>query len=96
MSKWSLAVDMTRWRMVRASTMLKRKNAVAMAEDIPMYLPITNSGRPTGLLTTVSTVLFSISLEKTPVAVKAASSRLTRKMVLRPMSISSLLSSSMV
>ena len=62
----------------------------------PRNLPNTISGRGTGLLTTVITVLFSISRDKTPVAVNAASNRPARNSVLKPRSTSSLLSSSSV
>ena len=58
----------------------------AMAMATPRYLPSTNSGRGTGLLTTVSTVRFSISRFTTPVARKAARIAPAVKMVDMPMS----------
>ncbi|NCX99322.1 MAG: hypothetical protein EBX35_12290 [Planctomycetia bacterium] len=67
-----------------------------IAPATPRYFPATTAARGTGLLTTVSTVLFSISRVSTPVAVNAARSSPARKSVLSPRSMSSLLSSSSV
>ena len=69
---------------------------MAIDATTPRNFPSTTRGRGTGLLTTVITVLFSISRESTLVAVKAASRRPERNSVLRPRSMSSLLSSSSV
>ena len=83
---------MTPWRIA-----IRRKTSITsiaprMAPVTPRYLPTIRTGRGTGLLTMVRTVLFSISRLITAVARKPARMAPRTKMVANPMSSNNLLS----